>query len=150
LDILRACEMFRPDEIDVADEILEESIRDGAKAGYRIMVAEHAGHAVGWACYGLVPLTDASYDLYWIAVAPAQQNAGIGRQLLAECEETINALGGRWLLAETSSTALYDSTRAFYARCGFQIVTSVPDYYRAGDGLVTFGKRLENTALRSH
>ncbi len=144
LDLLAQCELFRPDEIEIADEILQESLRDGPKSHYQNQIVEFAGEPVGWSCHGLVPLTDATYDLYWIAVHPAHQQRGIGRQLLAAVESRLRAAGARWLLAETSSTAAYDKTRAFYQRCGYAIVGDVPDFYRADDGRITFGKRLDS------
>ncbi len=116
VEMTRACGIFRPDEIEVADELLQEAERHGAGGQYQVLVAEQAGKTVGWACYGLAPMTDATFDLYWIVVAPAEQNRGIGRQLLDEVEQRVRAAGGRWILADTSSTAAYEPTRAFYRR----------------------------------
>jgi ribosomal protein S18 acetylase RimI-like enzyme len=143
LELLAACEMFRPDEIEVADEILREAIRDGAASHYQVLVAEHGGVPVGWSCHGRVPLTDATYDLYWIAVHPDHQRRRIGRKLLDEIEASLRRAGTRWLLAETSGAPLYDKTRGFYERAGFSVVGDVPDFYRHGDGRITYGKRIE-------
>jgi D-alanine-D-alanine ligase len=143
LEILAACEMFRPDEIEVADEILTEAIRDGAGGHYQVLVAELDGQRIGWSCHGRVPLTDGTYDLYWIAVHPDYQRQRIGHALLAETATLLRRAGARWLLAETSSTAKYDKTRNFYERAGFTILGNVPDFYRASDGRITFGKRIE-------
>jgi D-alanine-D-alanine ligase len=104
LAMTEACGMFRADEIEVADELLQEAERDGDAAHYQVWVAESSGSPIGWSCHGCVPLTDATYDLYWIVVAPAAQNLGIGRRLLAHVEEQVWNAGGYWLLAETSST----------------------------------------------
>jgi D-alanine-D-alanine ligase len=142
LDILDACKMFRRDEIEVADEILNEAIGDGDSGDYRVLVAEAGGQPVGWSCHGRVPLTDGTYDLYWIAVHPQYQGQRIGRVLLAEIERQLRQADARWLLAETSSTSLYEKTRGFYEKAGFTIVGDVADFYRAGDGRVTYGKRL--------
>ncbi|MDZ4819028.1 MAG: GNAT family N-acetyltransferase [Planctomycetota bacterium] len=142
LDILRDCGSFRPDEIEVADEILQESLRDGPAGHYQNLVAELDGQAIGWSCHGLVPLTDATFDLYWIAVHPQWQKIGVGRQLLQQVEEQLRAAGTRWLLAETSSIELYAKTRSFYLRQGYVVVGEIADFYRRDDGKVTFGKRL--------
>jgi D-alanine-D-alanine ligase len=142
IGLLEACQMFRADEIDVAREILDEAIRDGAQGHYQVLVAECDGRPVGWSCHGRVPLTDATYDLYWIAVHPEFQGRRVGRALLSEIEQSLRPVEGRWLVAETSSSDAYSHTRAFYERSGFALVGDVPDFYRAGDGRITFAKRL--------
>jgi D-alanine-D-alanine ligase len=142
LEILDACQMFRGDEIDVADEILTEAIRDGDRGDYHVLVAEAAGQAIGWSCHGRVPLTDATYDLYWIAVHPEHQRQRVGRILLAEIERQLSQVDARWLLAETSSAPSYEKTRGFYEKTGFAVVGDVADFYRPGDGRLTYGKRL--------
>jgi ribosomal protein S18 acetylase RimI-like enzyme len=109
-----------------------------------VLVAELEGDAVGWSCHGRVPLTDATFDLYWIAVAPRVQGQGIGRTLLNEVEQTVQSKHGRWLLAETSSTTAYKPTRDFYQRCGYRMLNEIADFYRTGDGKITFGKRLDS------
>ncbi|MEX2140618.1 MAG: GNAT family N-acetyltransferase [Pirellulales bacterium] len=142
LELLAACQMFRPDEIQIAGELLDEALRDGVTGHYRVLVAEADGQSVGWSCHGRVPLTDATYDLYWIAVHPSCQGRGVGRALLVEIERLLRQADARWLLAETSSSSMYDKTREFYERAGFMVVGNVPDFYRPQDGRITFGKRL--------
>ena len=143
LQITRSCKVFRPEEVEIAAEVLGEAARDGEKSHYTVLVAELEGGAVGWSCHGRVPLTDATFDLYWIAVAPSVQSRGIGRTLLHEVESIVLSSGGRWVLAETSSIALYEATRNFYERCGYRVLSQIADFYRSGDGKVTFGKRLD-------
>jgi hypothetical protein len=46
-------------------------------------------------------------------------------------------------LAETSAAPPYEATRQFYLRTGFVPLSDIPDFYRAGDGRVIFGKRLD-------
>jgi D-alanine-D-alanine ligase len=142
IEITCACGVFRPDEIEIADEVLGEALQNKTGGDYRVLVAETMGRTVGWSCHGRVPLTDATFDLYWIAVVPDMQGRGIGHKLLSHIESEISAAGGRWLLAETSSTAAYRNTHRFYDRCGFQAVSYIADFYRPGDGRLTFGKRV--------
>jgi D-alanine-D-alanine ligase len=143
LALLNRCGVFRPDEIGVADEILQEAQEAGPEGHYKVLVAVLASEVVGWSCHGLVPLTDGTYDLYWIAVDPKTQGHGIGRQLLREIEDRIRLARGRWLVAETSSTAAYEPTRQFYVRCEFHAASEIPDFYRSGDGRVIFTKRVD-------
>ena len=146
VDILRRCGEFRPEEVAVGEEVLREAAKPGREDDYAVTVAESAGRAVGWTCHGRVPLTDGTYDLYWVAVAPDWQTMGVGSALLADVERRIAAAGGRWLLAETSAAAPYSKTRAFYERRGFARLSEIADFYRAGDGRVIFGKRLDEPA----
>lgn len=143
VEITRSCGVFRPDEIEIAAEVLREAARDGDKSDYKVLVAGLEDRTVGWSCHGRVPLTEATFDLYWIAVAPSVQGRGLGRTLLNEVERIVQSSEGRWLLAETSSTAAYEPTRSFYNRCGYRVLSEIADFYRAGDGKVTFGKRLD-------
>ncbi len=143
IEITRSTAVFRPDEIAIADEVLRDAQSDGPMGHYQVLVAELDGRIVGWSCHGLVPLTDATFDLYWIVVDPTVQGRGVGRQLLAEVERQVKTIGGSWLLAETSSIAAYKPTHNFYERCGYRIVSQIDDFYRAGDGKLTFGKRFD-------
>jgi ribosomal protein S18 acetylase RimI-like enzyme len=142
VDILERCEVFRPDEVDVGREVLEAAAKQGSDGDYRVVVAEQSGQAVGWVCYGLVPLTDATYDLYWIAVDPRMHSTGVGRLLVDKVHQTLTVAGARWLLAETSTAEAYENTRQFYLRTGFELLSSIPDFYRAGDGRAIFGLRI--------
>src|SRR5262249_18809959 len=112
---------------------------------YQALVAEVDGQSVGWSCHGRVPLTDATFDLYWIVVAPSAQRLGIGRALITEIQNRVQSENGRWLLAETSSTGPYAAAREFYLRCGFQQLSEIEDFYRRGDGRVIFGLRLDHS-----
>jgi ribosomal protein S18 acetylase RimI-like enzyme len=134
--ILRECGAFREDEIAVALELVDAP----AEAGYRFVVAEDAGDVAGYACFGSTPLTKGTWDLYWIAVDPARQGAGIGRALLVAAEDAIRAEDGRMLLIETAGKASYEKTRAMYLACGYREIARVPDFYDIGDDKVVYGR----------
>ena len=142
VEILRACAVFRPEEVSVGEEVLRESLSKPSADDYQVFVAELEGQIAGWSCHGRVPMTDATYDLYWIAVDPARQSAGVGRQLVERVIDSLRPVGARWLLAETSASSGYTGTRRFYERVGFELLSEIPDFYRQQDGRVIFGKRL--------
>jgi ribosomal protein S18 acetylase RimI-like enzyme len=96
----------------------------------------------GYVCFGPVPLTDGTWDLYWIAVDPDDQGRGLGRRLLAAAEAEIRSRGGRLLLIETASHAAYSATIAFYERSGYTLASRIADYYRVGEDKLVFEKRL--------
>lgn len=134
-----ATRAFFDDEVEVAMELIDCGIAQ--RDDYRFQVAEVDGVAVGYSCYGLVPLTDASYDLYWIVVDPRCQGQGVGRLLIQATEQAVRDLGGRMLLAETASKPEYAATRAFYDGVGYVEVARVPDFYRLGDDKIIYWKR---------
>lgn len=131
---------FVPSEVRMAGELVEARLEHGAASGYEFLVGEEAGALAGYSCYGAIEGTESSYDLFWIAVDPAHQGAGVGRQVLAKTEAAIKAGGGSRYYAETSSTDKYAPTRQFYERAGFHEVARIADFYRPGDGKVIYEK----------
>ena len=99
----------------------------------------------GYACFGPHPLTQGTYDLYWIAVDPVAQGHGIGHALLARVEAEVQARGGRLLLIETSGTPAYASARRFYEASGYRCEAAIHDFYALGDDLLIFSKDLGQT-----
>jgi ribosomal protein S18 acetylase RimI-like enzyme len=106
-----------------------------------VLEAAAAARAVqGYACYGPVPLTVGTYDLYWIVVDPVAQGRGHGRRLLEAVERRIEELGGRKLLIETSSQESYAGTIRFYERSGYELAARIRDFYKVGDDKLVFSK----------
>lgn len=140
-ELVAATGFFHADEVAVAEELVAERLRQGEASGYLFLLADDAaGNLAGYACYGPTPCTASSYDLYWIAVAPAQQKCGLGRELARRVEAAIHARGGTRIYAETSSRPQYASTRAFYLRLGYQLASLLDDFYAPGDGKATYVK----------
>jgi GNAT superfamily N-acetyltransferase len=139
---VRSTGIFYEADVLVALELIDLGLTPDA-GGYLFTVAEWESRAAGYACFGLNPMTDTVYDLYWIAVDRALQGQGIGRQILTEVEARVRELGGRMLMIETGGKASYAPTRAFYLACDYREVARVPDYYRVGDDKVMFAKVLK-------
>lgn len=135
-DILQRTPNFLPDEVDVALELLVESAND-PQTTYETLVA-HDENVLGYVCYGRTPMTDHTYDLYWIVVDPTQHGKGVGRKLYAAMETEVRRAGGKIVRIETSSSEGYDNTKAFYHRLGFEELNHIRDFYRPGDHLITF------------
>lgn len=134
--------VFSKVEIDVAVELVEDRLKLGVKSDYLFVFAESDGRAVGYTCYGRIPLTEASFDLYWIAVDRSLQGRKIGRLLLEKTEELIRTLGGRQVYIETSNRGQYAPTRGFYLRCGYQQAALFADFYAKGDDKVIYERKL--------
>ncbi len=109
---------------------------------YRVLVAEDAGTLAGYVCFGPTPMTEATWDLYWIAADPAARGKGVGHELLLAAEAYARARGGRQVRIETSSLSEYEATRRFYDRHRYAEAARLRDFYRAGDDLVTLWKVL--------
>ena len=137
--------MFRPGELNVAREVLDDGIRCGPEGHYQSYVATQARKVLGWVCFGPVPCTIGTWDLYWIGVDTAQQGQGVGRKLMAFAESEILACGGRRVLVETSGRTAYAPTLAFYERIGYCREACVRDFYDIGDDKIVLGKRIAPT-----
>ena len=140
--LVAATRVFYPEERRIAIELLEERLRRGAKSGYEFFFADVAGQLVGYCAWGNVPLTRQTYDLYWIAVAPAAQGQGIGQELMKCAEVAVARRGGGGLYIETSSRAVYARTRRFYRDAGYRQVARLRNFYATGDHKVVFCKTI--------
>jgi len=140
--ILQAIPEFTPAEVVVAEEVLDSYLCDPSGSGYHVFVAEVGSSVVGYICYGPTPLTEGTWDIYWLAVAPKQQRRGTGRTLLAFAEGKIKEAQGRLALIETSSKPEYDRTRRFHHSQGYEVACRIADFYAPGDDKLIFQKRL--------
>ena len=91
------------------------------------------GELIGYTCFDRIPLSKVSFDLYWIAVSPAQRGTGLATELMARTAKFIRGKRGTQVFAETSSRDPYAPARAFYSKAGFQQVARFEDFYEAGD-----------------
>jgi GNAT superfamily N-acetyltransferase len=134
--------VFSTVEIDVAVELVDARLQRGDASDYYFIFAELDGQTVGYTCYGPIPLTAASFDLYWIAVDKAMHGRKIGRALLEKTEELIRNVGGRHVYIETSNRGQYAPTRGFYLRCGYTQEALLKNFYAIGDDKVIYGKEI--------
>ncbi len=143
VEIVTAVGNFNPAEIDVALELVDTYLHDGKQKDYYIVVAtDTAAKVQGYACWGPVPLTKGTYDLYWIATRPDAQGQGFGRMLMTYVEERVREEKGRLLVLETSSKESYGNTVRFYRRLGYEEASRIRDFYDVGDDMLVFVKRL--------
>jgi ribosomal protein S18 acetylase RimI-like enzyme len=145
--IVASTGFFAEAEIGIAVELVTERLAKGVASGYEFLIAESEGTALGYACWGEIPCTIGNFDLYWIAVAREAQGRGIGTQLLEFIESAVAEAGGRSLYVETSGRPLYEPTRNFYRRHGYETMAVLADFYAPGDGKVILAKRLDRSRL---
>lgn len=138
--LVAATGVFYPAERAVALELLEVRLAQGPKSGYAFIFAERGAELLGYAAWGKAPLTQRTFDLYWIAVDPSAQGQGLGRALLEAVERAVAGRGGGNLYIETSSRSVYARTRRFYRDAGYSQVARLRDFYGPGDDKVMFCK----------
>ncbi len=106
------------------------------------LTCEISGRSVGF-CYAVPEaLADGTWNMLAIGILPAEQGGGCGGALAAHLEARLRSEGQRILIADTSSTAAYDRTRAFYLAKGFTEEARVRDFWGKGDDKITFWKSL--------
>jgi ribosomal protein S18 acetylase RimI-like enzyme len=141
-EIITSSGFFSPQEVGVAVELVEVRLAQGLRSGYYFLFAEHQGAVVGYTCFGPIPGTAVSFDLYWIAVHNQYRSMGIGTALLTRSERKIARLGGQRVYIETSSRPLYAPTHAFYRAHSYCQAALLEDYYAPGDAKVIYVKVL--------
>jgi ribosomal protein S18 acetylase RimI-like enzyme len=139
-----AAGMFLPHEVQPLEQVLDDfhSGRLGTENRLELWADQARTAPVGVVYFGPNAMSDRTWELWMIAVAPDRQRHGIGGQLITFTEAHIKSAGGRLLLIESSSLPKYDTTRLFYAKHGFTEVARIPDFYTDGDSKVTYLKRL--------
>ncbi|ABF90411.1 putative acetyltransferase [Myxococcus xanthus DK 1622] len=139
--LIRKIETFSPQEVEVAIELANTTLTPG-NTDYAIIVADRDGELVGYICYGPTPMTEDTYDLYWIASAPEVRGQGVGAALVSAMEGDLRRRNGRLIRVETSATEAYGPTRGFYASMKYGEEARIRDFYKVGDDLIILTKRL--------
>ena len=142
MQILRNTPEFKPVEVAVAEELIDGYLEDAVGYGYYVLIAESGSALSGYICYGPTPLTEGTWDIYWMAVAQNKRGQGIGGALLKTAEGKIKEVQGRLTVIETSTIPSYENTRRFYLGQGYQEVATIPDFYAPGDGKLILIKAL--------
>ncbi len=158
IGLIERAGVFGRVDVECVQEMLEDYFQQPDRGGYEFLVYRHEGESLGaaepataqkrgcllgMACYGPTPLTEGTFDLYWLAVAPEARGKGIGRALMAGVETSIRRQGARLLVIETSGTSEYRPARRFYLAIGCQRQATIPDFYAPGDDLVIYTKRFD-------
>jgi ribosomal protein S18 acetylase RimI-like enzyme len=161
--LVRSTGFFSAEEVETARGLVSERLRLGVQSGYHFIFADTADlvsadivsadgtstdgtsayTTVGYTCFGRIPATESSFDLYWLAVLEGFRHEGLGTNLLKKTEEAIIRMDGCRLYAETSSRPLYEPTRAFYTNKGFREDAVLKDFYADGDAKVIYVKPLD-------
>ncbi len=131
--------LFNAEEVRVALELIDAALAD-PDGEFRVRVATVGDTLAGYLCFGPTPMTDTTWDLYWIVTDPEHRGAGVGSALIEHLEREVRGRGARYIRVETSSTELYGSAQRFYQRHAYPVFARFPDFYRAGDDLLVLYK----------
>jgi ribosomal protein S18 acetylase RimI-like enzyme len=141
--ILSQIESFHADDRAVALELIDVILYDPGQKDYSALVSQdETGKVNGYICFGPTPLTEGTYDIYWVAVDPASAGNGIGTQLLKSTEDYLRAHNGRLIIIETSSAPEYQLTCRFYEKNAYVVAERIRDFFRDGEDRLTYLKRL--------
>jgi len=139
---------FRPAEVSCAIELLDAALARAEGNTYEVLVADEpvgdaaVGRPVGYVCFGQTPMTEATFDLYWLVVSASERGRGLGRALVSGFEDHLRERGARTVRVETSSLEGQGGASRFYESAGYRRAGVIPDFYRAGDDLLIFAKAL--------
>ena len=141
--------VFREREIEVLKEVLEEHYKDPGTR-YSLIVEKGGKDSVtGYVVFGRTPLTEFSWDIYWLVVDKKFQGRGLGKKLLKSCETFILKEQKRAVLrAETSSREEYFRANRLYMSMDFGETGRISDFYAKDDDLVIYSKGIERTRRR--
>jgi ribosomal protein S18 acetylase RimI-like enzyme len=139
---------FNDEEVRVALEVIDAAIAEPGK-DYHVLVGlgeGDGGRVLSYICFGPTPMTEQTWDLYWLATHPEARGQGLGTRLVRAMEAELAAKGSCIVRVETSQMEAYGAARSFYARAGYSEMGRIPDFYKPGDDLIILAKRLEARA----
>ena len=140
--IVSSTGFFSDNELDIAVELVEERLLKGTECGYYFILLEAGKRLTGYSCYGPIPGTMHSFDLYWIAVKNESRGTGLGKLILEMSEQKIAEMSGKSIYIETSSKDKYLPTRNFYEKCGYRAEAQLKNFYAPSDDKIIYVKNI--------
>lgn len=104
---------------------------------FHTLVCEQEGRPAGFC---MLSIGDGIGEVVAVAVDPAQQGLGIGRELMRAIIEDARGMGIRLLLLKTATRNL--SAQRLFRRIGFEETGREAGYYAAGQTAIGMRKRL--------
>lgn len=106
------------------------------------LTCERNNSPVGFCYAAPEKLTEGTWNMLAIAIAPTEQGAGVGAALTQALEDQLRSTNQRVLIADTSGLPEFKRTRNFYLKIGYTQAARIPDFWDEGDDKVTFWKKL--------
>ena len=140
-ELVGRIETFSPDEVKCALELIDLALQPN-NPDYQVIVALRDSKILGYICYGPTPMTEGTFDLYWVASDPQVRGQGIGAALVSAMEGDLRRRKGRLIRVETSAMEAYGPTRGFYRAMQYHEESRFRDFYKVGEDLIILAKRL--------
>lgn len=141
LTFIASMDMFEENEIDEIRKRLDEHIYNDEHAIWYI----HGKDEVEGVAYCIPePMTSGTWNLLMLLVGRDRQRKGVGKSLVEAVEQAVVTRAGRLLIVETSSGDDYAGAKRFYAKCGFEQVARIPDFYAFACDKIVFSKHLHS------
>lgn len=131
---------FKPHEVETLKEVLDDYHSENEAEGHICRTMEKDGQVVGFVYFAPAPMTLGTWQLWWIVVAKDAQSKGLGGEMLKYAEDEARRRKGRVMFIETGSVPLYEPTRQFYLKHGYERHAVLEDFYAIGDSMVIFRK----------
>ncbi|MFH1459379.1 MAG: GNAT family N-acetyltransferase [Candidatus Omnitrophota bacterium] len=142
IDVAKNTEAFTEGELDILREVLED-LQNNKKTSYHLLEEEVEGKLVGFTLFGRTPLTEFTWDIYWLIVDKLFQGKGVGKSLLVRTEEFIKGKIPRAAIKlETSTRKKYSAAHGLYKRNKFMEAGKLPNFYSEGDDMIIFYKEI--------
>ncbi len=144
VSIAQELSVFYDKEIKILEEIVFEC-KNNPASSYCLIENFKEDILSGFIIFGKTPLTESSWDIYWLVVNKNFQNKGIGTRLIRDAEIYMVSNTSKEqavIRVETSSRKEYEPARKTYRKNGYILSGMIPDFYGFGDDLITFSKKI--------
>lgn len=142
LDIAASSPAFKPSEINILSEVIDDYIKK-PDDDYIIIDEMIDNKEAGFVVFGSASLTDYAWDIYWLAVDKAYQRKGLGKKLIkSTVDYALKKADKAILRIEASGRATNEKVLAFYQALGFIEGGRIPDFYSDKDDLVIYYKNV--------
>lgn len=148
--LLASLEVFTEDERAVALELCDHRLDHPSSDDYRFILAFAAAapdKLAGYLCYGRTPMTQSTYDLYWLGTSPELARSGVARRLVSSMEDEIARAGGGLIRVETGSREGHGAAVHFYDAVGFTRSATLGGFYAPDDDLIIFTRRVPGAPI---
>jgi len=138
--------LFPAEHVGELSEMMDNQL-EAESVGHHWIVDEDEGQVLAAAYYAPEPLTDGTWNLYFIAVREALKGKGRGTALLQHVEDALCTAAQRILLIETSGIEGLELTRKFYLKHGYTEEARIREFYGPNDDKIVFWRKLNEAAL---
>ena len=143
VEIIETTANFNDADVAIAIELIDDAIQKQGASDYIVEVLEDDDHTVqAYVCFGKTPLTQNTFDFYWMVIDSRRQRRGLGFLLFQHVEKRVRELGGKLLMCETSSLDGYERVVRLYEKLEYTFVARIKSFYRDGDDKLIYMKEL--------